>query len=64
VGGDLLDQKDIGSAWQPCTPDPATDLDGSCRDTARIGNGNQGHLYGSQLSQGEKDALIEYLKTF
>jgi hypothetical protein len=27
------------------------------------GNGNQGHLYGVDLSPAEKDALVEYLKT-
>lgn len=32
-------------------------------DVAERGNGNQGHTYGTTLSPGEKDALIEYLKT-
>ena len=32
-------------------------------DTVERGNGNQGHLYGSALSQQEKDDLLEYLKT-
>jgi hypothetical protein len=31
-------------------------------DTALPGNGNGGHLYGTQLSPGEKDALVEYMK--
>ncbi|HKP78726.1 MAG TPA: hypothetical protein VJU34_06335 [Phenylobacterium sp.] len=31
--------------------------------TADRGNGNGGHLYGVDLSPGEKDALLEYLKT-
>jgi hypothetical protein len=32
-------------------------------DVSVKGNGNQGHLYGTALSGGEKKALIEYLKT-
>jgi hypothetical protein len=32
-------------------------------DTALPGNGNGGHLYGTDLSPDEKDALVEYLKT-
>jgi RoxA-like, cytochrome c-like len=33
-------------------------------DTSLPGNGNQGHLYGTQLPPQEKDAIIEYMKTF
>lgn len=32
-------------------------------DTALAGNGNGGHLYGTELANDEKEALIEYLKT-
>ena len=32
-------------------------------DTAEPGNGNGGHLYGTDLLPGEKQDLIEYLKT-
>jgi len=32
-------------------------------DVALPGNGNQGHLYGVDLTSAEKDALVEYLKT-
>lgn len=32
-------------------------------DVSVPGNGNQGHLYGVDLSPAEKDALVEYLKT-
>jgi hypothetical protein len=32
-------------------------------DVKERGNGNQGHLYGTTLSPGEKEALVEYLKT-
>ena len=33
-------------------------------DTQLAGNGNQGHLYGIELSAGEKDAVVEYMKQF
>jgi len=33
-------------------------------DTALPGNGNGGHLYGTGLAPSQKQALIEYLKTF
>jgi len=32
-------------------------------NTAQTGHGNSGHLYGTDLSEREKDALVEYLKT-
>jgi hypothetical protein len=32
-------------------------------DTRERGNGNQGHTYGTELSEAEKDAVIEFLKT-
>jgi hypothetical protein len=32
-------------------------------DTRARGNGNGGHVYGTTLSQADKDALLEYLKT-
>ncbi|MCP2731120.1 c-type cytochrome [Limnofasciculus baicalensis] len=31
-------------------------------DTTVPGNSNSGHLYGTELSPGEKDALVEYMK--
>lgn len=33
-------------------------------DTTLPGNGNGGHLYGTELAPGQKDALVEYLKKF
>src|SRR6266571_9138010 len=32
-------------------------------DTREKGNGNQGHMYGTQLSNEDKQKLLEYLKT-
>jgi hypothetical protein len=33
-------------------------------DTAKPGNGNGGHEYATHLSDAQKDALVEYMKTF
>ena len=33
-------------------------------DTSVPGNGNMGHEYGTSLPGGDKDAIVEYLKTF
>ena len=35
-----------------------------CFDTTRPGNSSRGHLYGTDLSPAEKDALLGYLLTF
>jgi hypothetical protein len=42
----------------------APDNRGTCDAKTCKGNGNLGHDYGTALSVAEKDALIEYLKTF
>ena len=31
-------------------------------DTSLPGNGNGGHLYGTQLPSADKDAIVEYMK--
>jgi hypothetical protein len=33
-------------------------------DTTLPGNGNGGHVYGTKLSDAEKRAIVEYMKTF
>lgn len=33
-------------------------------DTAILGNGNEGHLWGTQLPDADKDAIVEYMKRF
>ncbi len=33
-------------------------------DTHKDGNSNSGHLYGTELNPADKDALVEFLKTF
>lgn len=41
----------------------AAEASGFRFDTAELGNGNQGHLYGTSLDPDEIEALLEYLKT-
>ena len=36
---------------------------GTPYDVGQRGSGNQGHLYGTDLSPKDKDALVEYMKT-
>jgi hypothetical protein len=42
---------------------PDAERVGTLIDVAKAGNGNDGHLYGTDLSPADKRALIEYLKT-
>jgi len=78
-GYDVLDRVNVGFISRRCSDEgaelPATDAAGvqwGCvpadagwlYDTARRGNGNGGHLYGTGLTPGLKTALVEYLKTF
>lgn len=79
-GYDVLDRPNLGFVSRRCTGDAAElplggrsiefqwecmpDTDGWLYDTAQRGNGNGGHRYGVTLSDAEKTALVEYLKTF
>ena len=63
-GNDVFDWKNVGFTSQP---DPAK---GSAMcgefflyDTALVGNSNRGHLYGTDLGDKDKEALLEFLKT-
>lgn len=58
-GYDVIDFNDGGFEWQS----PAAKSKGFHFDTTKQGNGNGGHLYGTDLSDSEKRALIEYAKT-
>lgn len=59
-GNDVYDQRDVGYV-------STVGQQGSERfwtfDTRRQGNGNGGHVYGTDLTDGDRDALLEYLKT-
>lgn len=45
------------------TEGPQAQRVGTPFDTRLRGNGNQGHLYGTDLSAPDKDALVEFMKT-
>jgi hypothetical protein len=57
VGSRELDPVKIGFRSDPA------DEGGFLLDTTMPGNSNAGHLYGTMLSEKEKAALLEYLKT-
>lgn len=58
-GFDLYDPVNVGFITTGLEPTRV----GWKHDTTERGNGNQGHAYGTTLSSGDKNALIEYLKT-
>lgn len=59
-GNDLYDWANVGFEWDSSRDD----CHGFFKyDTTLPGNGNGGHLYGTTLSEQDKRALIEYLKT-
>ncbi len=58
-GYDVYDFEDVGFVSQG----PDAEREGFRFDTSEPGNGNQGHEYGVDLGQAEKDALLEYMKT-
>jgi mono/diheme cytochrome c family protein len=60
TGYDVYDSANLGFVTQG----PEAEAQGWRYDTSAPANGNQGHEYGTRLSPDEKDALIEYLKTF
>jgi hypothetical protein len=62
-----LDPARGGFETLACIPRQADDPDSSgsfCFDTTLPGNSNRGHLYGTDLTAAEKDALLGYLLTF
>ncbi len=78
-GYDVLDRAAMGFISRRCAGEeaepPETDtagLPGNCMpadlgwlyDTSLRGNGNGGHLYGTDLDPASKAALVEYLRTF
>jgi hypothetical protein len=62
-GLDILDPEKGGFEAPACVPaeKPAS---GFCYDTAERGNGNGGHVYGTDLSASDRSALLAYLLTF
>jgi hypothetical protein len=58
-GYDVYNFEDLGFV----STGPEAEASGFRFDTSERGNGNQGHVYGTNLTQQEKDDLLEYLKT-
>lgn len=59
IGYDVYDWNDVGFV----SSGPAARREGWRYDTSVRGNGNEGHLYGTQLPSAQRLAIIEYLKT-
>src|SRR5262249_38698543 len=59
-GSNLIDPRNVG--FDSTAPDEKG-LHYVLYDTTRPGNGNSGHLYGTDLADSEKAALLEYMKT-
>ncbi len=59
-GYDLVDAAGGGFVSQPGTP---AERHGTLYDTSKPGNGNDGHLYGTDLPDEAKQSLLAYLKT-
>jgi hypothetical protein len=62
-GLDVLDPERGGFTAPACVPGEPLD-EGFCFDTTLPGNGNGGHVYGTDLDEGERAALLAYLLTF
>jgi mono/diheme cytochrome c family protein len=58
-GVDLVDLQAVGFV----ATGPEAEADGFRFDTSLKGNGNGGHAYGTSLSEEDKAALLEFLKT-
>jgi hypothetical protein len=59
IGYDVYDWKDVGFV----SSGSAARREGWRYDTSVRGNGNEGHLYGTDLPPAQRLAIIEYLKT-
>jgi hypothetical protein len=59
-GYDLVDPADGGFVSRAGTP---AERFGTLYDTTSPGNGNSGHLYGTNLSDQDKESLLAFLKT-
>ena len=60
-GYDLFDQRRVGFVSDVPRAD---NHDFTPYDTSIPGNSNSGHVYGTTLTDADKDALVEHLKTF
>jgi mono/diheme cytochrome c family protein len=60
-GNDVFDREKVGFVSDVASANGQTF---TRYDTAVPGNGNSGHEYGTGLSDAEKQAIVEYMKTF
>jgi processive rubber oxygenase RoxA-like protein len=60
-GYDLFDRAGVGFVWNVKEASGRAFFE---YNTALPGNGNGGHLYGTNLPDADKQAIVEYLKTF
>ncbi len=58
-GYDVYDPTNVGFI----SDGPQASQVGTLHDTARMGNGNEGHEFGTDLPEEDKAALLEYMKT-
>jgi mono/diheme cytochrome c family protein len=63
-GQDVIDPVNGGFLTLPCDPAAKSPPGTLCYDTRLPGNGNGGHLYGTNLSEAQKADLLAYLLTF
>lgn len=63
-GSDVVDRVNGGFLSPPCDPHGPPPATGFCYDTSKIGNHNDGHLYGTDLPADQKADLLAYLLTF
>jgi len=61
-GLDIVDARNGGFLAPPCDP-RAPPPEGFCFDTRLVGNGNDGHVYGTALPASDKSDLLAYLLT-
>jgi len=61
-GLDLIDARNGGFVAPPCDPREQPP-EGFCFDTRLVGNGNEGHAYGTALPASDKSDLLAYLLT-
>jgi hypothetical protein len=60
-GNDIIDQVKLGFVY---TMPAERGVPYTVYDTRVLGNGNDGHLWGTQLPPADKDAIVEYMKMF
>ena len=61
-GVDVVDARNGGFLAPPCDPRQPPP-EGFCFDTRLVGNGNDGHVYGTALPASDKSDLLAYLLT-